>query len=77
MGWEAYYHDKKVSAERCCFRRLASQPRWWTGGSWRLNLTTINMPWEFLHACGGLDLASKEVVRIVDYLANTISLEKW
>ncbi|KAJ5790726.1 uncharacterized protein N7518_007737 [Penicillium psychrosexuale] len=33
--------------------------------------------WDFLNARGGLDLASKELVRIFDYLANTRSLEKW
>ncbi|KAF4770445.1 hypothetical protein N7455_007308 [Penicillium solitum] len=33
--------------------------------------------WDFLNARGGLYSASKELVRIFDYLANTRSLEKW
>ncbi|KAJ5951072.1 uncharacterized protein N7479_009485 [Penicillium vulpinum] len=35
------------------------------------------MSWELLFARGGLDSASKELVRMFDYLANTRSLEKW
>ncbi|KAJ5197015.1 hypothetical protein N7449_007494 [Penicillium cf. viridicatum] len=36
-----------------------------------------NVSWDFLYARGGLDSASKELVRIFDYLANIRSLEKW
>ncbi|CAI7659562.1 unnamed protein product [Penicillium palitans] len=36
-----------------------------------------NVSWEFLYARGGLDSASKDLVRIFDYLANIRSLEKW
>lgn len=36
-----------------------------------------NASWEFLYAQGSLDAASKELVRMFDYLANTRSLERW
>ncbi|KAJ5603283.1 hypothetical protein N7537_006239 [Penicillium hordei] len=36
-----------------------------------------NVWWEFLCARGGLDSASKELIRIFDYLANIRSLKKW
>ncbi|CAI7618356.1 unnamed protein product [Penicillium viridicatum] len=36
-----------------------------------------NVLWDFLYARGGLDSASKELIRIFEYLANITSLEKW
>ncbi|KAJ5420332.1 hypothetical protein N7465_002851 [Penicillium sp. CMV-2018d] len=36
-----------------------------------------NVSWDFLYVRGRLDSASRELIRIFDYLANIRSLEKW
>ncbi|KAJ5555227.1 hypothetical protein N7535_007667 [Penicillium sp. DV-2018c] len=73
----AVVHGGNILADDDVIRQVVDQ-RDSRAGRWKPAFEShYNVSWDLLHSRGGLDSASKEVVQIFDYLANTRSLEKW